>query len=94
MCNVTFPIHFSSSDINECSVSNGQCDHTCHNTNGSYHCTCNEGYLLLEDMRGCTGRCGHDVCGCGHDVCGYGHDECGCGHAVGVVVLCVGMVTI
>ena len=45
----------SSTDINECSVSKGQCDDTCHNTNGSYYCTCNIGFLLLEDQRGCTG---------------------------------------
>ena len=42
-------------DIDECAVENGGCDHTCHNTSGSYYCTCNEGYLLLEDKKGCTG---------------------------------------
>ena len=47
--------HTFSPDINECLLANGQCDHDCHNTIGSYYCTCQVGYLLLEDHRGCTG---------------------------------------
>ena len=42
-------------DIDECTTANGNCDHTCHNTNGSYYCTCNGGFFLLEDQRGCKG---------------------------------------
>ena len=48
-------IHTHSPDINECLLANGQCDHDCHDTIGSYYCTCLMGYLLLEDHRGCTG---------------------------------------
>ena len=47
--------HTFSPDINECLSANGQCDHDCHNTIGTYYCTCQMGYLLLEDHRGCTG---------------------------------------
>ena len=47
--------HTFSPDIDECLLANGQCDHDCHNTIGSYYCTCQMGYLLLEDHRGCTG---------------------------------------
>ena len=53
-CTQTHTLTFSP-DINECLLGNGQCDHDCHNTIGSYYCTCQMGYLLLEDHRGCTG---------------------------------------
>ena len=46
----------SLSDIDECALDNGGCDHTCINDQGSYECTCNEGYLLnTEDGTTCTG---------------------------------------
>ena len=51
---LTYTYTFSP-DINECLLANGQCDHDCHNTIGSYYCACQMGYLLLEDLRGCTG---------------------------------------
>ena len=44
-------------DVNECTVNNGGCEHTCHNTHGSFYCTCNSGFVLLEDKKGCTGMC-------------------------------------
>lgn len=34
------------SDINECSINNGNCDQTCTNTPGSYFCSCSEGFYL------------------------------------------------
>ena len=40
-------------DINECSVNNGDCQQTCHNTAGSYYCQCSTGYTL--DHNNCTG---------------------------------------
>ena len=40
-------------DINECSVNNGGCQQTCHNTAGSYYCQCSTGYTL--DHNNCTG---------------------------------------
>ena len=45
----------SFSDIDECAVENGFCDHTCHNTNGSYYCSCQAGFVLLDDKAGCEG---------------------------------------
>ena len=42
-------------DINECDVMNGGCDHDCSNTYGSFNCSCNQGYLLLEDGLKCQG---------------------------------------
>ena len=32
------------------------CQHTCINTLGSYHCTCNPGYTLNTNERTCTGK--------------------------------------
>ena len=41
---------FFFTDFNECSaVNNGQCDHNCINTEGSYYCSCNTGYRLLAN---------------------------------------------
>ena len=31
-------------DTNECLASNGGCQHICINTNGSFYCTCQNGY--------------------------------------------------
>ena len=42
-------------DIDECATDNGGCDHTCVNNDGSYYCQCNEGYILDDDNRGCSG---------------------------------------
>ena len=41
-------------DINECLEDNGGCNQFCNNTNdGSYFCTCKDGYLLDVDDKGC-----------------------------------------
>ena len=60
--NVTFiPEYYSSYcmkwlsvDINECEEYN-DCHHSCNNTEGSYYCSCNVGFILSEDNRTCTG---------------------------------------
>ena len=36
-------------DVNECSDSNGGCQHNCTNTIGSYYCSCAAGYSLDND---------------------------------------------
>ena len=46
------------SDINECLTNNGSCQHNCHNSDGSYTCSCNDGYLLNSDGHTCEGRQG------------------------------------
>ena len=43
------------SDVDECSVLNGGCHQVCTNTQGSYYCSCNEGYQLEEDNSTCAG---------------------------------------
>ena len=43
-------------DLNECdSGKNGGCGQICNNMVGSYYCSCQTGYELDEDGRGCSG---------------------------------------
>ncbi|XP_059143177.1 tolloid-like protein 1 [Physella acuta] len=44
---------FFRTDKDECAVNNGGCHHVCKNTVGSYHCACQSGFTLHEDMHGC-----------------------------------------
>ena len=37
-------------------MSNGGCQHQCRNTNGSYLCQCNRGFLLDSNGNTCTGK--------------------------------------
>ena len=41
-------------DINECSSGIDGCSHICHNTNGSYTCSCPRGMLLSNDSKNCS----------------------------------------
>ena len=45
----------SYSDIDECEVANGGCDHSCNNTEGSFSCDCNDGYQLRSNGLNCEG---------------------------------------
>ncbi|XP_038060664.1 bone morphogenetic protein 1 homolog isoform X1 [Patiria miniata] len=49
-------------DIDECEKNNGDCQHVCVNTLGSYTCSCRNGFTLHEN--------GHDCkeSGCRHDI--------------------------
>ena len=42
-------------DYNECATSNGGCSQNCDNTDGSFQCSCNNGYLLDSDEASCNG---------------------------------------
>ena len=42
-------------DINECLRIQSSCNGTCHNTNGSYHCSCPAGYFYDTEERTCAG---------------------------------------
>ena len=46
------------SDIDECSATTHGCEQGCLNTEGSYTCTCGEGYVLNDDKRTCSIDCG------------------------------------
>ena len=52
-------IYIHDVDINECTELTHSCDHNCNNTEGSYTCSCRDGYLLDGDGRGCTGKRSH-----------------------------------
>ena len=41
------------SDIQECAIDNGGCDHNCTNVAGSYNCSCNPGFQLQADGKTC-----------------------------------------
>lgn len=68
-------------DINECEYGSHQCSHSCHNTEGSYSCSCPHGLRLSEDEQTCDDfdECSQD------DICGsmecrntYGSYKCIC----------------
>ena len=49
--------HIYNIDIDECSIDNGGCEHSCINTNGSYYCSCNYGYTIdTSDHHHCNGE--------------------------------------
>ena len=48
-------LNYIVSDIDECATANGNCDQNCHNTNGSYYCTCGSGWRLDPDGHTCNG---------------------------------------
>ena len=43
-------------DIDECALGIGGCQHICHNTDGSFYCSCNDGYTLESDGINCIGK--------------------------------------
>ena len=44
-----------STDINECERGLNKCDHDCHNTIGSYTCSCDLGFSLQDNGLHCSG---------------------------------------
>lgn len=44
-----FNCSFDLIDVNECLYDKGGCGQTCSNTIGSYECSCDNGYLLIDD---------------------------------------------
>ena len=47
-------------DIDECSEQIDNCQQNCHNTLGSYTCSCIIGFQILDaDGRTCDGMCTH-----------------------------------
>ena len=74
-------------DIDECQISNGNCEQMCVNTIGSYMCNCSEGFMLNEDLFNCSGMisfcCADSVVMTSHvlyivdiDECVEGSDSC------------------
>ncbi|XP_053687223.1 tolloid-like protein 1 [Sabethes cyaneus] len=51
-----------STDVDECAVNNGGCQHECKNTLGSYVCSCHNGYMLQDNGHDCKeGGCKYEV---------------------------------
>ena len=44
-------------DTDECVSGEHDCDQNCHNNDGSYTCTCEDGYTLSNDGKTCDGMC-------------------------------------
>ena len=42
-------------DINECEEDNDGCSQICNNTQGSFECSCRDGYTLDGDGKNCSG---------------------------------------
>ena len=43
-------------DIDECTLDNGECAEVCNNVEGSYYCSCNEsGYEVIMNNEPCQG---------------------------------------
>ncbi|NWU93884.1 HMCN1 protein, partial [Upupa epops] len=64
------------SDEDECAVGN-PCSHTCHNTMGSYYCSCLKGLTISADGRTCQDI---DECALGGHTCHAGQD---CENSIG-----------
>ncbi|XP_065076987.1 protein tolkin-like [Ochlerotatus camptorhynchus] len=51
-----------STDVDECAVNNGGCQHECKNTLGSYVCSCHNGYTMQDNGHDCKeGGCKYEV---------------------------------
>ncbi|KAF2981348.1 hypothetical protein EK904_013603 [Melospiza melodia maxima] len=59
----------ASPDIDECMIMNGGCDTHCTNSEGSYECSCSDGYALMPDVRTCADI---DECENNPDICDGG----------------------
>ena len=43
-------------DHDECSKNAHECEHICHNSHGTFYCSCNTGYRLAYNNKTCDGR--------------------------------------
>lgn len=43
-------------EIHECNEMADNCEQICHNTNGSFHCSCQSGYTLSTNGHSCTSK--------------------------------------
>ena len=42
-------------DADECTLGITECNQNCSNTEGSYLCSCNDGYHLMSNQKTCVG---------------------------------------
>ena len=50
-----FFFFFFSLDVDECTVGNGGCEHSCRNKPGTFYCRCKRGFKLNPDRKSCSG---------------------------------------
>lgn len=43
-------------DIDECVSGSHNCEQICMNNNGSFECSCNDGFKLSTDRKSCVGK--------------------------------------
>ena len=53
----SYSITYCIIDIDECINGDHGCNQNCTNTDGSYKCICEDGYVLDNDMKTCIGMC-------------------------------------
>jgi hypothetical protein len=51
----------SPADVDECTTAKENCDQICTNTDGSFTCSCEDGFRLSIDRHSCVGTCGNYV---------------------------------
>ena len=60
MCvHLSTQLHDIAVDIDECTLNTDECsdNSNCTDTEGSYNCTCDVGYVLQDDLRTCLRKC-------------------------------------
>uniref|UniRef100_A0A8B9ZIQ3 Multiple EGF like domains 6 n=1 Tax=Anas platyrhynchos TaxID=8839 RepID=A0A8B9ZIQ3_ANAPL len=78
---LSFWLRMLISNVDECQVHNGGCQHRCVNTLGSYYCECKPGFRLHTDGRTCIGKnpCADRNGGCMHQCHNHrGAARCEC----------------
>ena len=48
--------YHATTDTNECAKNLDECAQICVDTDGSYYCLCDSGYILTDDGQGCEGE--------------------------------------
>ena len=52
----TIMYNSTNTDIDECITNNGGCEQVCINTDGSFYCSCNDGFSLNANGTTCDGK--------------------------------------